>query len=100
MPSIAVGGISRSSGVSMPPKEERPEPVTADIAALRLGKSTGTIRCWAVRYEARKHGTFKGKTVYDWLDLSTIGRCIHIGERVPATPEERDELRASLKSAA
>lgn len=93
MPSISVGGISRFSGVIMLP-EEKAEPVTVDIAARRLGKQPATIRCWARRYSARKHGTFKGRTVYDWHDLSTIGSCVHVGEPVPATPEERDQLRA------
>lgn len=99
MPSISVGGISRFSEVIVL-FEEKPEPVTVDIAARRLGKQPGTIRSWATRYAARKHGTYKGRTVYDWHDLSTIGRYIHLGEPVPDTPELRDELRASLKPAA
>jgi hypothetical protein len=100
MPSISVGGISRFPGVIMPSEEENPEPVTVDIAARRLGKQPATIRCWARRYAARKHGTYKGRTVYDWHDLSTIGACVHVGEPVPATPELRDDLRASLAAAA
>lgn len=99
MPSIPVEGISRFPGVMMLP-EEKPEPVTVDIAARRLGKRPGTIRSWATRYRARKHGTYKGRTVYDWHDLSTIGACVNLGERVPATPEQRDRLRASLSAAA
>lgn len=91
MPSISVGGISRFSGVTM-----KPEPVTVDIAARRLGKQPGTIRSWAARYAARKYGSYRGRTVYDWHDLSAIGRCIYLGESVPATPEERDEIRSRL----
>lgn len=98
MPSIPVGGISRFSGVVMP--SEEPEPVTAAIAAERLGCKPATIRSWAFRYAARKHGRYGKQTVYDWHDLKTIGRCLHRGDDVPATPEERDELRASLSAAA
>lgn len=98
MPSIPVGGISRLSGVVMP-FEER-EPVTAAMAAERLGCRPATIRSWAFRYAARKHGTHRKQTVYDWRDLATIARQLHRGEPVPATPEERDELRAALCVAA
>lgn len=79
---------------------EKPEPVTAAIAAERLGCRPATIRSWAFRYAARKHGTYEKQTVYDWHDLKTIGRCLHRSEDVPATPEERDELRAALSVAA
>lgn len=93
MPSISVGGISRFSGVIMPSEDEHPEPVTAAIAAERLRLKPATIRSWGRRYGARKHGTFKNQTVYDWHDLKTIDSCIHAGKRVPVTPEERDTLR-------
>lgn len=78
----------------MLPEAEQPEPVTAAIAAARLRLKPVTIRTWAHRYGARKQGRYKGRTVYDWHDLKTIDRCLERGEKVPATPEERDELRA------
>jgi hypothetical protein len=84
----------------MPPEEEKAEPITAVMAATRLACRPVTIRTWARRYAARKQGVYKGQTVYDWHDLKTIDRCIDRGEKVPATPELRDELRASLSPAA
>ena len=80
-------------GVTMPPEEDEPQPITAADAAERLRLKPATIRSWAHRYGARKHGTYKRQTVYDWPDLATIDYCIHAGRRVPATAEERDKLR-------
>ncbi|SET49738.1 hypothetical protein [Nonomuraea wenchangensis] len=76
------------------------EPITIAEAAERLDKPEPLVRCWASRYRGRRLLKV-GKTVYyDWLDLCTIGRQIHIGQKVPPSPEERDELRAALKPAA
>ncbi|MFD8558958.1 hypothetical protein ACWDOR_45695 [Streptosporangium canum] len=37
-----------------------------------------------------------GKTArYGWRDLAMIARRLHLGDPVPATPEERDEIRAT-----
>ncbi|MGI5155804.1 hypothetical protein [Microbispora sp. CA-102843] len=77
------------------------EPITIAAAAARLSfagiqRSERTVRTWASRYHARKLAR-SGKTAwYDWHDLKTIERCIRRGEPVPATPEERDQLRASI----
>lgn len=88
-------------GVFMPSTaDERPEPVTVDIASERLRKRPGTIRSWATRYQARKLARHQRCTVYDWHDLKTIARQIRLGLPVPATAEERDELRAQLRAAA
>ncbi|MEU6709974.1 hypothetical protein ABZ897_00730 [Nonomuraea sp. NPDC046802] len=84
----------------MSPEEEQPEPVTAAMAAARLKLKPATIRCWARRYAARKQGTDKNRTVYDWHDLKTIDACINAGRPVPATPEERDTLRPAARAAA
>jgi hypothetical protein len=79
--------------------QEKPERITIADAARRLGKPEPTVRVWASRHHARLIVKL-GKTAwYDWRDLSTIGRCLRLGEKVPATPEERDELRASLLAA-
>lgn len=79
------------------------EPVTIAEAAERLGKPERTVRTWASRYRALRlfrPGSVGRTAQYDWFDLSTIGRCIHLGEPVPATTEERDALRAALFVAA
>lgn len=79
---------------------DRPERITIADAATRLGIPEPTVRVWASRHHARKILKL-GKTAwYDWLDLATIARQLRRSERVPATPEERDELRASLSAAA
>ena len=78
------------------------EPITIADAATKLGRPERTVRTWASRYRARRLDESRkvGRTAwYDWNDLSMIGRCLHLGESVPATPEERDELRASLLAA-
>ncbi|NUW45563.1 hypothetical protein [Nonomuraea rhodomycinica] len=74
-----------------------PEPVTAQTAAARLRKKPGTIRQWARRYQARQLGTVDRAVYYCYDDLATIDGCIARGEQVPATPELRDQLRASLR---
>ena len=81
----------------------RREPITIADAAVRLGRQERTVRTWASRYRARRlvESRKVGKTAwYDWHDLSTIGRCLRLGEPVPATADERDELRAALFAAA
>ncbi len=82
--------------------QENREPVTIAEAAVRLAKLERTVRTWASRYHARKLPKFTpGRTVYyDWHDLATIARQIHVGEPVPATPRERDEIRARFRPAA
>lgn len=78
---------------------ERPEPVTAAEAAQRLRVPVGRVYVWVNRYNARK--TRLGKTAwYDWHDLKTIARQLHVGEPVPKTPQERDEIRARFARAA
>lgn len=93
-----VEGLFACLGVTSVP--EKPERITIADAAKRLGKPEPTVRVWASRHHARLILKL-GKTAwYDWLDLATIARQLHRGERVPATPEQRDELRASLSAAA
>ncbi|MGI5274738.1 hypothetical protein ACQEUU_37275 [Nonomuraea sp. CA-218870] len=71
----------------------RYEPITIDEAAERLDRLPRTVRTWASRYRAR-HLRKVGKTsYYDWLDLATIARHLHVGESVPPTPEARDAMR-------
>jgi hypothetical protein len=71
---------------------ERADPITANQGAERLKVPPSRIYVWAHRYNARK--VRRGRTVYyDWHDLKTIARYIRVGESVPPTPEERDELR-------
>lgn len=74
----------------------RLEPVTIDQAAERLDRLPRTVRTWASRYHARRLRKVGKTSYYDWNDLSTIARQLRIGEPVPATPEERDELRAQV----
>lgn len=95
MPSPLVGAF-RVSGGDM----TRPEPVTALDAATRLGRSPVTIRQWARRYAAHQLGR-EGRAIwYDYRDLATIEACIHRGDPVPATPADRDQLRAGYLTAA
>lgn len=77
-----------------------PEPIAAATAATRLGRSPITIRQWARRYAARQLGRAERRVYYDFNDLATIDACLHRGQRVPSTPEERDRLRDSYRSAA
>lgn len=75
-----------------------PEPVSATEAAQRLHKSPATFRKWAERYAARQLGRQERRIYYDWNDLATIDGCMRRGEDIPATPEERDQLRAQLRT--
>jgi hypothetical protein len=77
-----------------------PAPVTARLAAERLGREPCTIRKWASRYRARVLGRAGRETVYDYADLALIEWCIWAGCPVPPTVEERDELRAARRAAA
>ncbi|MFI7418448.1 hypothetical protein [Nonomuraea sp. NPDC049684] len=58
-----------------------------------------TIRQWARRYKARTLGRAGWQVVYDYDDLALIEWCIWAGHVVPATVEERDELRAARRAA-
>ncbi|MGS2645872.1 hypothetical protein [Streptosporangium sp. G12] len=79
---------------------DRPERITIADAAARLRKPESTVRVWASRYHARKL-LKRGKTAwYDWRDIATIARQLHLGEPVPATPEERDEIRSAIRAGA
>ncbi|TYB71200.1 hypothetical protein FXF51_01825 [Nonomuraea sp. PA05] len=75
-------------------------PVTARQAAERLEREPCTIRQWAHRYKVRALGRAGRETVYDYGDLATIEWCIWDGQEVPATPEDRDELRAARRETA
>ncbi|TMR88618.1 hypothetical protein [Nonomuraea basaltis] len=74
--------------------------MTARQAAERLEREPCTIRKWASRYRARVLGRAGRETVYDYADLATIEWCIWAGHPVPATPYDRDELRAARRAAA
>jgi hypothetical protein len=76
-----------------------PEPVNVHVAAARLHRSPRTIYSWSTRYGVRKWGS-RDATLYDFADLATIEACINRGDPVPATPESRDELRASYAAVA
>jgi hypothetical protein len=89
MPSALVReGIRHFPGVTLDP-----DPITAQAAAALLGRQPVTIRQWARRYQARQLGTVDRAVYYDYADLAAIDGCMHRGEEVPATPEERDRLR-------
>lgn len=83
----------------MPPEEDV-EPVTAVEAAERLGRAPSTIRCWALRYQARQLKKIGKRVYYDFADLALIHRELNHGHTVPATPDERAaiRLRCPLKS--
>ncbi|GAA3251587.1 hypothetical protein [Nonomuraea helvata] len=74
-----------------------PEPISAQDAAARLRRRPATVRKWRERYGARIVGREQRRDYFDWHDLATIDGCIARGEEVPATPEQRDALRASLR---
>ncbi|HWB35088.1 MAG TPA: hypothetical protein VHA75_03595 [Rugosimonospora sp.] len=80
--------------------EETVEPVTAVEAADRLDRAPSTIRCWALRYNARQLRKIGKRVYYDFADLAVIHRELQHGHPVPATPEDRVEirLRCPLKS--
>lgn len=83
--------------------QENREPVTIAEASRRLRRlerTERTVRTWASRYHARLLCKVGKTAYYDWHDLKTIARQIHLGLPVPATPEERDEIRAHLSQAA
>jgi hypothetical protein len=83
----------------MPPAEDV-EPVTAVEAADRLDRAASTIRCWALRYNARQLRKIGKRVYYDFADLAVIHRELRHGHTVPASPEERAaiRLRCPLKS--
>ncbi|NRQ34484.1 hypothetical protein HII36_21905 [Nonomuraea sp. NN258] len=74
-------------------------PVTARQAGERLGREPATIRKWAQRYKVRTFGRAGREVVYDYADLAVIEWCIWDGHEIPATPEERDELRTARRTA-
>lgn len=75
----------------MPPPEDV-EPVTAVEAADRLDRAASTIRCWALRYNARQLRKIGKRVYYDFADLAVIEREIRHGHEVPSTPEARAEI--------
>lgn len=77
----------------MPPVPDQVEPVTAKQAADRLEKASSTIRCWAVRYGARQLSKVGKRVYYDFADLAVIDREMRHGHPVPATWQERAEIR-------
>jgi hypothetical protein len=66
--------------------------ITVEDAAKRLERAPGTIHCWGNRYGARKLRV-RGRVYYDYRDLVVIERELRHGHPVPATPEEREEIR-------
>lgn len=81
----------------------QPELVTAEGAAKELRKKPATIRKWAERYAARQYdprelGIPERAKYYDFADLATIDGCMNRGQKVPPTPELRDQLRADLRA--
>lgn len=83
----------------MPP-EDTVEPVTAVEAAERLDRAPSTIRCWALRYNARQLRKIGKRVYYDFADLAVIHRELQHGHPIPETPEERAAIsvRCPLKS--
>lgn len=81
----------------------KPRPVTAAEAAELLPRrpgrprAAGTIYSWATRYKVRKWSNGE-ITLYDYNDLATIDGCMRRGEDIPATPDERDQLREQLRT--
>lgn len=75
----------------MPP--ETPfDPVTAKQAAARLDRAAGTIYSWGTRYKARKQ-RIRGATYYDLGDLRVIDREIFHEHPIPASWQERAQIR-------
>jgi hypothetical protein len=68
------------------------ERTTVDAAAERLRRAPGTIHCWGTRYDARKL-KIRGRVYYDFNDLFVIERELFHGHPVPATWQERAEIR-------
>ncbi|WP_242882606.1 hypothetical protein [Actinomadura litoris] len=66
--------------------------MTVAHAAQHFGRATGTIRCWASRYHARRLGRVGREVVYDLRDLALIEREIRNGRPVPMTWQARADL--------
>jgi len=75
------------------PEDPPVEPVTVYAAAERLGKAPSTIHWWAIHYGARKLGKVDRKTYFDYLDLMVIERELFHEHPIPATWQERAEIR-------
>lgn len=88
------GGFGFPGGEAVPiDRGDRPEPVTAETAAVKLQKTTTTIRTWVTRFNARRLGRVGRTMFYDMRDLRVIEREIDHGHKVPPTPEEREAIR-------
>ena len=85
-------GLSAFQGVSVS-EEPKVEPVTAAQAGGRLNKAAATIRCWAVRYNARQLKRLGRAVYYDYDDLVVIERELFHGHPIPATWQERAAIR-------
>jgi hypothetical protein len=81
-------------------EQDLPIPVTISQAAGELERDAPLVRMWASRYRARLVRKIGKRAWYDLRDLSTIEGCLHRGEKPPATPEDRDDLRARNAAAA
>lgn len=80
-------------------QHDGPEPITYEEAAKALDRTQSALRDWVTRYHARRLGKVGRRTYLDYRDLATIDGCMHRGEVVPSTPEERDRLRAARSAA-
>ena len=76
----------------MPPEGEV-DFVTAVQAADRLNRAASTIRCWVGRYNARQLRKVGKRMYYDYDDLMVIDREMYHGHPIPATWQERAEIR-------
>src|SRR5574341_2237459 len=97
--SFRPGGIRRLRGgapVNVQ-RADKPEPITYEEAAKALERTPSALRDWVTRYNARRLGKVGRRMYLDYRDLATIDGCMHRGEPVPATPEERDEIRARVR---
>lgn len=83
---------------------EHAQPITLKAAAEHFGRSWTSVRDWPARYNARRLQIPKvlGRrhVYYDFNDLCTIEAHLHMGKRVPKTPELRDEYRERLRATA
>jgi hypothetical protein len=75
------------------PPEDEVEPVTAVQAADRLNRAASTIRCWVSRYNALQLRKVGKRMYYDYNDLYVIDREMYHGHPIPATWQERAEIR-------
>jgi hypothetical protein len=73
--------------------DDKPQPVTASEAAARLNRNPVTIRTWVTRFHARRLGRVNRIMYYDLRDLKVIEREIWHGHPVPATWQERTDIR-------